>query len=446
MFVPIEFTHDKVIFHLQNLKGTILFHKFIDFSEPTPFVRLAQLENSDPSRCRGDLEELSKIHRTLQTCTDEMGGTETEKIAMRYWLASLFLLYFRIYHLDLEGSLCRLAWVHLLRLRWSSLLALYPGGKPGGEETESAKPGREDWRKQGPGVLREWRTFIQDPHNHFLFQKGYGLDSPEEEMEKIISGQDSYRKEPHPFFLEEPGGRDVLRRRFISEWLLNDRYDWWKAFRLCCYYWGVRPKPVSVVLGVLLIALVSLLGAGYFRAFQGALLILAAAAICISFRSESVIELLVPRLWAAVAVGYVPMLVTKEIWEASIRILWPGVVVFWVFSFILSWLYLRWEIGNRLRQTPELKHRVSMCRALFLFIIGTLITLVAGLFILDFVGKPFIDIYLENYKTQLGQEWSVQGLFSTIYPKMLLTFAPVALLLGVVLQIFWQERAVTAPV
>ncbi len=211
---------------------------------------------------------------------------------------------------------------------FESLITLYTVRKKGSEEKDGTWFREEDLLKQLPAALRAWRTFCQDPQNHFWFRQGGEFGSPEEEVWKIIHGEDEGRRKPHPFFLEDQRGQEVLRRRFISEWLLNDRYDWLKAFRLCCYYWEVRPKPVSVVLGVLLIALVSLLGAGCFRAFQGALLSLAAVAIYISFRTESFIELLVPRLWAAVVVGYVPMLVTGAIWEASIIIFWRGVVVF----------------------------------------------------------------------------------------------------------------------
>jgi hypothetical protein len=450
MPLPIEIDPNGVHFCLQNLHGCIPFRTFINFGKPHSLERLLPLEKSDPNYCFQDLNALQEIHQTIKKIS--IDGTKGEELALRYWLASLFLLYFEIYHLDHEGSPCRAAWVHLLKLRYHSLMALYAMSEKEGEDEELSK---EKIREQIPAALRTWRTFCQNPQNHFWFRQGGGFGCPEEEVWKIICGEDEGRREPHPFLLEDREGREVLRRRFISEWLLNDRYDWLKAFRLCCHYWRSRPKLGLIVFGVLLTVLVFLSVAltsfhmfGYFQSFQLFLFSLAVVAAFAAFWSESVIELLVPRLWAAVAVGYVPALMAGEIWETSIRISWGYVWPFFSASLLLSWLYLRWEIGNRMRQTLDLNKWVPFRRALVLLVIGVIIAFVLGLLILDFAGKPLIETYLSGGNSQafLCREYSIQGLFSRIYPKMLLTFASIALLLGVVLQIFWHERPVTAPV
>jgi len=81
--------------------------------------------------------------------------------------------------------------------------------------------------------------------------------------------------------------------------------------------------------------------------------------------------------------------------------------------------------------------------------IGVIAALVIGLAILDGVGESLIEVHFSGDSishTLLSQEYSVQGLRSKIYLKMLLIFAAIALLLGVILQIFWHEKPVTASV
>jgi len=189
--------------------------------------------------------------------------------------------------------------------------------------------------------------------------------------------------------------------------------------------------------------------AGYFQTLQLCLFGFAAIAVVIAYGSESFMDLLVPRLWAGVAVGYVPVLLTQEIWKTVPRLSGGFTVSCIVVSLTLSCLYLRWEIGNRMRQTPNLTLGVPLRRASVLLMIGVIAALVIGLAILDGVGESLIEVHFSGDSishTLLSQEYSVQGLRSKIYLKMLLIFAAIALLLGVILQIFWHEKPVTASV
>ena len=102
-----------------------------------------------------------------------------------------------------------------------------------------------------------------------------------------------------------------------------------------------------------------------------------------------------------------------------------------------------------MRQTPNLKCSVPLRRASVLLIIAVVAALVIGLLVLDGVGQSLIEVYFSDSsisKTLLSKEYRVQGLHSEIHLKMLLIFAAIALLLGVILQIFWHEKPVTASV
>ena len=96
-----------------------------------------------------------------------------------------------------------------------------------------------------------------------------------------------------------------------------------------------------------------------------------------------------------------------------------------------------------------LQNDLQKCPGEKLLIIAAVASLVMGLLMLDGVGQPLIEVYFSDgsiSKALLSKEYRVQGLHSEIYPKMLLLFASIALLLGVILQIFWHEKPVTASV
>jgi hypothetical protein len=392
-----------------------------------------------------DIQELSGVDQTIARFVADLHGADWEKLATQYWLASLFLSYFKLYRLEQEDSLCRRAWIHLLRIRYTSLMTLHSLGHSDGRGSESYK--KKDIEKFIPEALREWRTFIQDPRNHFLFREAYGLSSPEEEMERIVYNcQYEQREILYQFFLQDSSGKNVLSRIFIADWFLNDRYDWIDAFRLWSHCHHNTPVAIMIALLFLLI--------GVCAYFAGSLpyfgWILWGLAISLALGSEAFVQLMVPRLWAAVAVGYLPLMLTQEIWKLSTKISPYERAFYWLVSVTVSIFYLRWEIGNRLRATPNLGRKVSFQRAVILTLIGGVASFMIGFFLLDVVGGHFVEIYLKEsvvLKAPLPfEEWKIPGVCGTVYPTLLFTFSPIALLLGVILQIFWQEKAVTAPV
>jgi hypothetical protein len=153
-------------------------------------------------------------------------------------------------------------------------------------------------------------------------------------------------------------------------------------------------------------------------------------------------------------VGYIPLYLTSELWKMAydpswFKWRWVGLLALNVVAFVLSFSYLRWgEVGKRLMRTPNLPKHVPIIRSLWIAIIGLLISIVSGLVIFDVAGLPMARVALVD--AEKGPFFSTSaipctyaGFFGYIHLPVLFLFAPFALLVGVVLQIFWEEKPVT---
>ncbi|MCI0486516.1 MAG: hypothetical protein L0229_07935, partial [Blastocatellia bacterium] len=167
-----------------------------------------------------------------------------------------------------------------------------------------------------------------------------------------------------------------------------------------------------------------------------------------------VIDLLLPRLWAAIMVGYIPLFLTSELWKMAyddkwFKWKWVGLLTLNAVAFVLSFSYLRWgEVGKRLIRSPNLPECIPIGRSLWIAFLGLLISIVSGLVILDLAGLPMARVALVDaekgpfFKTS-DIPCTYSGLFGDIHLPVLFLFAPFALLVGVILQIFWEEKPIT---
>jgi len=147
-------------------------------------------------------------------------------------------------------------------------------------------------------------------------------------------------------------------------------------------------------------------------------------------------KLLIPRLLAGILIGYLPLLFAGEIWNTIEKIdVFSGFIII-ISSLLFCFYYLFNEVKNILSDS-----RIAFTRALRIFLIGILESFSLGIIILDLIAKPFIES-LDN-KLELH---FIYGLFGGhIYPKILLIFFPLALFIGIFVQIIWEDKPITHP-
>jgi hypothetical protein len=223
-----------------------------------------------------------------------------------------------------------------------------------------------------------------------------------------------------------------------KSWFNQSTKHWWFGVGLI----SLAPIVILIVLYVWLWGYATLLQIGLGTVY---VILLATAATGLSWRT--VFDLLLPRLWAAIGVGYLPLLLTAELWHIPYEfrdgkpIVWWAIVFFNVVVFILSFAYLRWfEVAKKLARTPELPKWLSFRRAAWILILGVLISYVSGSVVLDLVGGPL------GRASYAAIPHGASGLVGELHRPVLYLFSPLALLIGVVLQVFWEEKPLTHPV
>lgn len=159
------------------------------------------------------------------------------------------------------------------------------------------------------------------------------------------------------------------------------------------------------------------------------------------YKNPGTIKLLMPRLIAGIIIGYLPIIVGDETWKFAIFSHSFTVFIIIIFSFILSFIYLWYEIMNIIghRNTKEV-----FKRTLNVFSKGVIYSFSIGIIILDILNAQFIE-NMNNIEVFQNSHLHC-GLIGIIDPKVLLVFFPLALLIGIFVQIIWEDKPITEPI
>jgi len=144
-------------------------------------------------------------------------------------------------------------------------------------------------------------------------------------------------------------------------------------------------------------------------------------------------KLLIPRLVGGIIVGYLPLILAGESWDMVIqmKVLEGFCVTAFAIGFSLYYIFI--EIHNTVKDKW-----ISLGRALRVFSTGLLESFVIGIVVSDLITRAFRPSLVTNIHT-------VPGLFGYIYPKLLYLYFPLALLIGIFVQIIWEEKPITHP-
>jgi hypothetical protein len=155
------------------------------------------------------------------------------------------------------------------------------------------------------------------------------------------------------------------------------------------------------------------------------------------------LRLFVPRLAGCIVVGYLPLVVGAETWQfigelAQSRGEWRLLVMIGL-AILVACGYLVLEMHSIIGQSQGL-----WSRALKIYILGLAWSLVIGLIILDILAPTFKKIDEGKFLSEAQITW-VPGLLGEIPWEILIGYVPLALLIGIFLQIFWEEKPITEP-
>jgi len=142
-------------------------------------------------------------------------------------------------------------------------------------------------------------------------------------------------------------------------------------------------------------------------------------------------KMLIPRMLSGIIVGYMPLLFSKDTWEFALKVNRLEGAAIVLSALLFSLYYLFTEIQNVVQNT-----KTACYRGLRIWLIGLGESFMLGIIAQDLLARPFIG----------NQGGTIMGLLGgLIYPKILLLFTPLALLIGIFVQVIWEDKPITHP-
>ena len=160
-------------------------------------------------------------------------------------------------------------------------------------------------------------------------------------------------------------------------------------------------------------------------------------------------QVFMPRIVGGIIVGYFALL-GEEMWFGLYQKTLHGQFNWIIFlgriiiPLAAIYIYLLIEMSN-VKGIEDIK-----IKALRILGRGYAYSLMVGVIFSDIFGKTFIDIVFHRLSSINGlNEFSAvhfKGIFGNIYPEPILLLSPLALFIGVFIQLLWEDKAVTAKI
>lgn len=152
------------------------------------------------------------------------------------------------------------------------------------------------------------------------------------------------------------------------------------------------------------------------------------------FYSIESLRLFLPRLIAGIMAGYI-LLLSDEMWRfisSSCAVSFTNLMQS-VLPLVGVYLYIVIEINS-------VKGIISIIKKTFLFFIRSYsYSILIGLIVSDIFGDSMMKDKLDDLWIQAA----IPGLFGHIYPHVLICLAPLALFVGIILQLLWDDKKLT---
>lgn len=171
---------------------------------------------------------------------------------------------------------------------------------------------------------------------------------------------------------------------------------------------------------------------------------------------------MIPRLLGGIIVGYLPLLMTGEMWQFCMNITWLESLQIIIVSLLACWIYLYVEVNNAIRDKNE-----AIKRANSVFLLGCIESLIVGLVFCSLFGQILIEkVVFVGKNINFTQEYFLfhlpkeihapillgilnalgfKNLVHFVYPPVILLYFPLALFIGIFVQIIWEDKPITEP-
>ena len=177
----------------------------------------------------------------------------------------------------------------------------------------------------------------------------------------------------------------------------------------------------------------------------------ATLALFLSLGFRSLLALFLPRVMGGILVGYFWLFVSSEPWylvrAAVTRDGWWAPdhlpffwVIEWALALLFSWIYLYQEAFARVTH-----RRTALNRSFLVLLLAVVQSLAIGA-ILAYFARPICWKALDNDQKTICT-LGYLPYYDASYPvAALITFAPLAILLGILFQVLWLDQPITASV
>lgn len=142
-------------------------------------------------------------------------------------------------------------------------------------------------------------------------------------------------------------------------------------------------------------------------------------------------KLCYPRLIGAIFIGFLPLITQKDTWELPLTYSWFFVISLSAISLLMTYLYFRYEY-HKVAFDKNQYRPLKVCTR------GVVYSLLMSCIINILFTKQFLNEKAGYWFSPLFPDFK-------IFPEVWLFFASSALLIGIFIQVFWEEKTVTEP-
>ncbi|MEW6089172.1 MAG: hypothetical protein AB1498_12805 [bacterium] len=137
-------------------------------------------------------------------------------------------------------------------------------------------------------------------------------------------------------------------------------------------------------------------------------------------------HLSLPKLWGSILIGIIPFISSKDLMGLPGKLTSIQFKISIIFMFLLTLLYFLYECHSEYECfTDKCRNEIIRNRALWVFLMGIIYSFVLSYFIC----KPILSIYIADAEVC----------------KSIIYFTASSLFIGILLQVFWQEKTITEP-
>jgi len=157
---------------------------------------------------------------------------------------------------------------------------------------------------------------------------------------------------------------------------------------------------------------------------------------------------MLPRLFGGILVGYIPLMSSEELWKWLLSLPRASAMFVWLLALVFSYVYLYAEARTKLLSDYAVSlalRRDVRIRSGQVYLIGLAEAYVIGIVLCEVWGVTAVNGLLKTVPAIMPEVYGIKGWLGVLVPKVIVLYAPLALSLGILVQLFWEEKTVTQP-